>query len=70
MNWNQKEMCGMRFLHAKTPQNNWIDGRAGGALQRNKAERVRTAYRTATYETRLMVEGVVKCGLTRILIPF
>lgn len=57
LNWNQTEMCGLRFLHAKAHQNYWLNGRLGGALEQHTAERVRTAYRTATYETRLMVEG-------------
>ena len=55
--WEDGYMYGVRFVHGQSRQDDWIRGRYSGGLLRDQAERVRGAYRAASFETRFDVEG-------------
>ena len=51
-------MYGIRLVHHELSLENWAQGRYCEALRLAHAQRLRAAYRDASFETRFDVEGV------------
>ncbi|KAF7789258.1 hypothetical protein EIP86_000199 [Pleurotus ostreatoroseus] len=56
VSWKHGDMHGVRFVHHESPVENWARGRYCEALRLAHAQRLRAAYRDASFETRFDVE--------------